>query len=281
MKQYLDLVQHVLDNGAYSGDRTGTGTYSVFGYQVRYPAKPFPILTTKSVSFKNIAGEALWFLTGKTNVEQLRALTHGPDSTKRTIWDDNYENQGRALGYNGGELGPVYGKQWRCFGGRDQLFDVIEKLKNNPRDRRMVVSAWNPGELDYMALPPCHLLFQFYSINNVLSIQWYQRSQDVFLGKPYNLSSYALILNIVAKMVGMEVGEVICSSGDTHIYSNHVEQCKEQLSREPRALPTLVMPEFPTGTTEDQLKFLETLTANDFKLVGYNPHPAIKAKMAI
>ncbi|ASD51972.1 thymidylate synthase [Pseudomonas phage PspYZU05] len=185
MKQYLDLVKDVLDNGEYTEDRTGTGTYSVFGRQVRYKVSKdaFPIITSKFVLLRNIVGELLWFMSGSTNVEKLRELTFGPNSSgKKTIWDDNYNNQGIQLGYSDGELGPVYGKQWRDFGGVDQLYNVIEQIKNRPDDRRLIVSAWNPTELHKMALPPCHLLYQFKVYNNKISLQWYQRSVDIFLG---------------------------------------------------------------------------------------------------
>lgn len=290
MKQYLDLMQNVLDNGVMTDDRTGVGTISLFGTQLRFDCSDnkFPLLTTKKMALRAIIGEQLWMFEGSANVNRLRDITYGPGSTKATIWDANYEKQGKALGYDNGYLGPVYGAQWRNFGGSphrggvDQLFRVIETLKNNPRDRRMLVSAWDPNSMDAMALPPCHYAFQFYVRgDNTLDLMFHMRSVDVFLGMPFDIASYALTLKIVASMVGMEPGEVVFTGGNTHIYMNHIEQCKEQLTREPFEGPELHWPGVPAGTTQEQFEFVKTLRVEDFKIVNYESHPAIKAPMAV
>ena len=274
MKQYNDLVQHVLDNGVVKGDRTGTGTMSVFGYQMRFDlSKGFPLLTTKKVHMKSIIHELLWFLKGDTNIKYLQ------DNGVK-IWDGWADANG--------DLGPVYGEQWRDFNkeGIDQISELIETIKTNPDSRRMLVSAWNPNVLpntsisfadnvsdNKAALPPCHAFFQFYVSNGKLSCQLYQRSADIFLGVPFNIASYALLTHMVAQVCGLEVGEYVHTFGDAHIYSNHFDQLKLQLSRDERPLPTIKLN--PNITDIDDFKY------EDFELVGYDPHPAIKGKVAI
>lgn len=288
MKQYQELIQHILTNGYETDDRTGTGTIAVFGTKARWDlTQGFPAVTTKKLAWKACIAELLWFLSGSTNVNELRQRTHGSLIEGKTIWDENYENQARDLGYSGGELGPVYGKQWRDFGGVDQVVKIIDRIKQLPNDRRQIVSAWNPAEIDRMALPPCHMFYQFNVRNGYLDLQWYQRSVDVFLGLPFNIASYAALLHIVAKMCNLIPGDLVFSGGNTHIYSNHIEQCQEVLRREPKKLCQLEInwPEnfnAPGVTTEGQLKHVtEVMTHKDFKLVGYESHPTIKAKMAI
>ncbi|QEA10723.1 thymidylate synthase [Enterobacter phage vB_EhoM-IME523] len=288
MKQYQELIQHILTNGYETDDRTGTGTIAVFGTKARWDlTQGFPAVTTKKLAWKACIAELLWFLSGSTNVNELRQRTHGSLIEGKTIWDENYENQARDLGYSGGELGPVYGKQWRDFGGVDQVVKIIDRIKQMPNDRRQIVSAWNPAEIDRMALPPCHMFYQFNVRNGHLDLQWYQRSVDVFLGLPFNIASYAALLHIVAKMCNLIPGDLVFSGGNTHIYSNHIEQCQEVLRREPKALCQLEInwPEnfnSPGVTTEGQLKHVtEVMTHKDFKLVGYESHPTIKAKMAV
>lgn len=276
MKQYLELMKSVMVFGNEKDDRTNVGTLSKFGTMMRFDlSKGFPAVTTKRLAWRAVVGELLWFLRGSTNVEVLREITYGKGSTKRTIWDDNFENQGKALGYEDGYLGPVYGKQWRNFGGVDQVSKLIHDLKNIPDSRRHIVCAWNPTELDKMALPPCHVLYQLDVYDGKLSLMWYQRSVDIFLGLPFNIASYALLTHILADICGLEVGELIFMGGDTHIYSNHVEQCKEQMNRVPRKLPTLQMPKI------SDLSELYTLSVDDFKLIDYNPCATIKAPMAV
>ncbi|XAO54592.1 thymidylate synthase [Yersinia phage vB_YenM_P8] len=286
MKNYQDLIQTVFDIGYQTDDRTGTGTIAVFGTKVRWDmADGFPATTVKRLAYRAVVGELLWFLEGSTNVERLREITHGKGSDKKTIWDQNFEAQGRALGYVDGELGPVYGKQWRDFGGVDQLKDVINKIKTVPHDRRQIVSAWNPAELDKMALPPCHLLYQFNVHNGILDLLWYQRSVDVFLGLPFDIGSYGTLLHIVAEMCELVPGELVFMGGNTHIYMNHIDQCKEVLEREPKQLPKLSI-NFPNGfsqfDTEMQLYWVtQHMTPDDFVLQGYDPHPTIAAPMAV
>jgi len=264
MIQYLDLLRHVLEHGKPKADRTGTGTYSVFGAQARFDLrKNFPLLTTKKVHTKSIIYELLWFLRGDTNVKYLNE--HGV-----TIWDEWADKDGN--------LGRVYGAQWmdwRTPDGRslNQLDQVIEQIKKNPDSRRHIVSAWNPGEIDQMALAPCHALFQFYVIDGELSCQLYQRSADIFLGVPFNIASYALLTLMVAQVCGLKSGDFVHTFGDLHLYSNHVEQAKLQLSREPRPLPQMKLN--PAVKNIDAFKF------EDFELVNYNPHPAIKAPIAV
>lgn len=264
MRAYLDLLQHILDAGVTKADRTGTGTTSVFGYQMRFDlAKGFPLLTTKKLHLKSIVHELLWFLAGDTNVKYLR--DHGV-----TIWDEWADERG--------ELGPVYGHQWRSWptaDGRsiDQISQVVEQIRKNPDSRRLIVSAWNPGEIERMALPPCHALFQFYVANGRLSCQLYQRSADVFLGVPFNVASYALLTMMVAQVSDLEPGDFVHTFGDVHLYSNHVEQAQLQLSREPRALPVMRMN--PARRSIFDFRF------EDFTLENYDPHPAIRAAVAV
>jgi len=264
MIQYLDLLRHVLEHGKFKADRTGTGTFSVFGAQIRCPLrKSFPLLTTKKVHTKSIIYELLWFLRGDTNVKWLNE--HGV-----TIWDEWADSEGN--------LGRVYGAQWtdwRTADGRalNQIDDVIAQIKKNPDSRRHIVSAWNPGELGTMALPPCHALFQFYVSDGELSCQMYQRSADIFLGVPFNIASYALLMLMVAQVCGLKPGEFIHTFGDLHLYANHVEQAKLQLSREPRPLPQMKLN--PAVKNIGDFKF------EDFELVNYNPHPGIKAPIAV
>ena len=264
MRQYLDLLQHIREHGAMKEDRTGTGTQSVFGYQMRFNlADGFPLLTTKKVHLKSIIYELLWFISGNTNVHWLQE--HGV-----TIWDE--------WAGPDGELGPVYGHQWRSWpapDGRsiDQLSQVINQIKHTPDSRRLLVSAWNPGEVDQMALPPCHCLFQFYVANGKLSCQLYQRSADVFLGVPFNIASYALLTLMIAQECGLQPGEFIHTTGDTHIYRNHFEQVALQLSREPRKLPVMRL--------NPDVKSVFDFKYEDFTLEGYDPWPAIKAPVAV
>ena len=277
LKQYLEALEYILANGKDRGDRTGVGTRGVFGYQMRFDLRnEFPAVTTKKLAWKSVVGELLWFLEGSTSEPRLAEITHG-DKTKNTIWTANFNEQGVALGYTDGELGPVYGSQWRNFNGDgvDQIASVIEQLKNNPDSRRIIVSAWNPSKLDKMALPPCHAFAQFKVINGKLSCQLYQRSADMFLGVPFNIASYSLLTHMLAQICDLEVGEFIWTGGDCHIYNNHMDQVKEQLERSPRNGPILEMPEF---TTLEEL--LQTKTG-DYRLVGYDPMPSIKAPMAV
>ncbi len=264
MKQYLDLLRHIRENGVMKEDRTGTGTQSVFGYQMRFNlADGFPLLTTKKVHLKSIIHELLWFISGDTNIKYLK-------DNGVTIWDEWADPSG--------DLGPVYGHQWRSWpapDGRsiDQLSQVIETIKRNPDSRRLLVTAWNPGEVDKMALPPCHCLFQFYVAHGRLSCQLYQRSADVFLGVPFNIASYALLTMMIAQVCGLEPGEFIHTTGDTHIYRNHFEQVALQLSREPRPLPRMLL--------NPDVKSVFDFKYEDFTLEGYDPWPAIKAPVAV
>ncbi len=264
MRQYLDLLREVLDDGVVRDDRTGTGTRSVFGRQLRYDlAHGFPVLTTKRLHLRSIVVELLWFLRGDTNVEFLHR--HGV-----SIWDEWADEHG--------DLGPVYGSQWRSWptqDGRsiDQIAAVIERIRSEPTSRRLIVSAWNVAEVDSMALPPCHTLFQFYVAGGRLSCQLYQRSGDLFLGVPFNIASYSLLLMMVAQACGLEAGEFVHTFGDAHLYSNHVDQAREQLTREPRPLPRMQLnPD--VGSVFD-------FTLDDFELVGYEPHPPIRAPIAV
>lgn len=264
MQQYLDLLRHIRENGVMKEDRTGTGTQSVFGYQMRFNLQDgFPLLTTKKVHLKSIIHELLWFISGDTNIGYLR-------ENGVTIWDEWADEHGN--------LGPVYGHQWRswsCPNGKaiDQLSEVINLIQHNPNSRRMLVTAWNPAEVDQMALPPCHCLFQFYVANGKLSCQLYQRSADVFLGVPFNIASYALLTMMIAQVCGLEPGEFIHTTGDTHIYKNHFEQVALQLSREPRKLPTMKL--------NPEVKSIFDFKYEDFTLEGYDPWPAIKAPVAV
>jgi thymidylate synthase len=264
MIQYLDLLRHVLEHGKSKADRTGTGTLSVFGAQMRFPLKnSFPLVTTKKVHLKSIIHELLWFLRGDTNVKYLNE--HGV-----TIWNEWADKDGN--------LGRVYGAQWRDWRTADgrsinQIDQLIEQIKKNPDSRRLIVTAWNPGEIGQMALPPCHAMFQFYVSDGELSCQLYQRSADIFLGVPFNIASYALLTLMIAQVCGLKPGDFVHTFGDLHLYSNHVEQAKLQLSREPRPLPQMKLN--PTVKNIDDFKF------EDFELAGYDPHPAIKAPIAI
>ena len=264
MRQYLDLMQRVLDTGTEKADRTGTGTRSVFGHQMRFDlAQGFPMLTTKKLHLKSIAVELLWFLRGDTNTAFLKE--HGV-----SIWDEWADEQG--------ELGPVYGRQWRSWptaDGRhvDQIKQLLEQLRKTPDSRRLLVSAWNVGELDKMALMPCHALFQFYVADGKLSCQLYQRSADIFLGVPFNIASYALLTLMIAQVAGLKPGDFVWTGGDCHLYSNHLDQARLQLSRETRALPTMTI----NPTVTDLFGF----KLEDFTLSGYEPHPHIKAPVAV
>ncbi len=264
MRQYLTLLQHILDHGAVKTDRTGTGTRSVFGYQMRFNlAEGFPLLTTKKLHVKSIIHELLWFLRGETNIAYLRE--HGV-----TIWDEWADADG--------ELGPVYGAQWRAWptaDGRtvDQISQVVEAIRRTPDSRRLLVSAWNVGEIEKMALPPCHVLFQFYVAEGALSCQLYQRSVDVFLGLPFNIASYALLTMMVAQVCGLRPGEFIHTSGDAHLYLNHLAQAQLQLQRQPRPLPQMRI--------NPDVRSLFEFRYEDFRLEGYDPHPHIKAEVAV
>ena len=264
MRQYLDLMRQVLDHGTSKTDRTGTGTLSIFGWQMRFDlSQGFPLVTTKKLHLKSIVHELLWFLRGETNVRYLRE--HGV-----TIWDEWADENGN--------LGPVYGKQWRSWStpdGRtiDQIKIAVEQIKNNPDSRRIIVSAWNVSDLDKMALAPCHAFFQFYVADGRLSCQLYQRSADIFLGVPFNIASYALLTMMMAQVCGLEPGDFVHTFGDAHLYSNHMEQTRKQLSREPRPLPTMKI--------NPNVKDIFDFKFEDFALKGYDPHPAIKAPVAV
>lgn len=264
MRQYLDLLTHVLKQGTQKSDRTGTGTRSVFGYQMRFNlAEGFPLLTTKKLHLRSIVYELLWFLRGETNVKFLQ-------DNRVSIWDEWADESG--------ELGPVYGKQWRSWDtpdGRtiDQIKEVVDAIRNNPDSRRLIVSAWNVADLHRMALPPCHLMFQFYVAEGRLSCQLYQRSADVFLGVPFNIASYALLTRMIAQVTGLEPGEFIHTLGDAHLYDNHLEQASLQIEREPRHLPTMQI-------NQDR-KDIFAFHYEDFSLIDYDPHPHIRAPVAI
>ena len=264
MKQYLDLLRHIRTEGVFKGDRTGTGTESVFGYQMRIDlGAGFPLLTTKKLHLKSIIHELLWFLTGDTNVKAL-------NDEGVAIWDDWADENG--------ELGPVYGHQWRSWlatdgRGIDQITGVIESIKTDPNSRRHIVSAWNPADVEKMALPPCHCLFQFYVLDGHLSCQLYQRSADVFLGVPFNIASYALLTIMVAQVTDLQPGDLVHTFGDAHLYANHIEQADIQLSRQPRTLPTM--------TLNADITDIFGFTYGDFTLEGYQPHPHIAAPIAV
>ena len=264
MQAYLDLLQRILDEGVEQRDRTGVGTLSLFGHQMRFDlARGFPLLTTKKLHLRSILIELLWFLRGDTNIAWLR-------DNKVSIWDEWADEAG--------DLGPVYGKQWRRWesnDGReiDQIANLIDLIKRDPGSRRQIVSAWNPGELGAMALPPCHLLFQTYVANGRLSLQLYQRSADVFLGVPFNIASYALLTHMLAQQCGLEPGDFVWTGGDCHLYSNHLDQAREQLSRDPRPLPKLTLLRRPTA--------IDGYAFEDFEISGYGPHPHIKAEVAV
>ena len=264
MKKYLELCRHVLENGAEKDDRTGTGTISTFGYQMRFDlSEGFPLITTKKLHLKSIIHELLWFLKGDTNVKYLQ-------ENGVRIWNEWADENG--------DLGPIYGYQWRSWtaaDGRtiDQISEVIEQIKNNPNSRRLIVNAWNVGDLDKMALPPCHTFFQFYVANGKLSCQLYQRSADLFLGVPFNIASYALLTMMVAQVTGLKPGEFVHTFGDVHIYKNHIEQVKLQLTREPRPLPKMKI--------NPNVKSIFDFKYEDFVLEGYDPHPHIKGEVSV
>ncbi|MDB5263900.1 MAG: thymidylate synthase [Adhaeribacter sp.] len=264
MQQYQQLLRHILENGAKKEDRTGTGTLSVFGYQMRFDlAAGFPLVTTKKVHLKSIVHELLWFLKGETNIKYLK-------ENGISIWDEWADENGN--------LGPVYGSQWRSWptpdGGHiDQITQVVNQLRHNPDSRRIIVSAWNVAEINNMKLPPCHAFFQFYVAENKLSCQLYQRSADVFLGVPFNIASYALLTQMMAQVCGLELGDFIWTGGDTHLYLNHLEQAALQLTRETRPLPQMQL--------NPSVKSIFDFKFDDFKLENYNPHPAIKAPVAV
>jgi thymidylate synthase len=264
MRQYLDLMRHVRDHGIPKNDRTGTGTRSIFGYQMRFDlASGFPLVTTKKMHLRSIIYELLWLLSGDTNIKFLH-------DNKVTIWDEWADENG--------DLGPVYGQQWRSWPSRDggvidQIADTVERIKKTPDSRRLLVTAWNPADVDRMALPPCHCLFQFYVANGKLSCQLYQRSADIFLGVPFNIASYAMLTHMMAHVTGLKAGEFIHTLGDAHIYLNHLEQIDEQLSRKPYALPRLVM--------KREVKAIDEFRYEDFEIVNYQTHPHISAPVAV
>jgi thymidylate synthase len=277
MKTYLESLKFVLDTGTVREDRTGTGTIGVFGMQQRYDLTlGFPAVTTKKLAFKACLGELLWFLEGSSDERRLAEITHGTRSaSKKTIWTDNAMSKYWLPNAEFiGDLGRVYGVQWRDFGGVDQVVELVDNIKKDPYGRRHILTAWNPGQLDQMALPPCHCFAQFYvSANGKLSCQMYQRSCDMFLGVPFNIASYSLLTHMIAQVCGLEAGEFVHVLGDAHIYLNHVEQVKEQLAREPLPLPTLWI--------NPDVRDILTFTMEDFRLDGYNCHPPIKAPMAV
>lgn len=264
MQQYHDLLKHILDNGTQKGDRTGTGTISVFGYQMRFDlSKGFPVITTKKLHLRSIIHELLWFLQGDTNIKYLK-------DNGVSIWDEWADENG--------DLGPVYGHQWRSWpdgkgGTIDQIKNLVENLKKNPNSRRHIVSAWNVADVENMALPPCHTLFQFYVADGKLSCQLYQRSADTFLGVPFNIASYALLTMMLAQVCDLKPGDFVHTLGDAHLYSNHIEQAKLQLSRELRPLPTMKI--------NPNVKDIFAFTYDDFELINYDPHPHIKAAVAV
>lgn len=288
MKEYLQLMKYVLENGKEKNDRTNTGIISTFGYQMRFDlAKGFPLLTTKKVHLKSVIYELLWFIKGDTNIQYLvkngvriwndwpyKKYQNSPDYQKETMKEFIEKIKvDDAFAKKHGDLGPVYGKQWRDFNGVDQLKTVIDQLKSNPDSRRHVVNSWNPPEINQMALPPCHMIFQFYVIDDRLSLQLYQRSADVFLGVPFNIASYAVLLHMVCEITGYKVGDFIHTFGDTHIYINHLDQIHTQLERQPYEMPQLKI--------HGNHKTIEDFVYEDFELINYRHHPHIKAKVAI
>ena len=286
LKQYLDALSHILVHGETVNDRTGVGTMSVFGYQMRFNLQDgFPAVTTKRLAWRAVVGELLWFLEGSTNERRLAEITFEKPreelTDKTTIWTANADAQGKALGYDDGELGPVYGFQWRNFDGfeaavgMDQIQWLIGEIKTNPDSRRLILSAWNPNQISQMALPPCHTLAQFRVIHGRLSCQLYQRSADMFLGVPFNIASYSLLTHMLAQICELEVGEFVWTGGDCHIYMNHIEQVSEQTQREPQDLPHLLMPAF------NNINELLATKTSSYKLINYNPLPSIKAPMAV
>ena len=287
MKAYLDLLQYILENGEQKDDRTNTGTISSFGHQLEFDLEEgFPAVTTKSLAWKGVVSELLWFIEGSGDERRLAEIRFGKDRTEitdlkkySTIWTDNADNQGKELGYENTDtkkiLGPVYGVQWRNWGGKDQIKDLLKELKKNPDGRRHILSAWNLDELNKMALPPCHVMTQFYVHNDSISCHMYQRSADMFLGVPFNIASYALLLSIFGEILNLKPKRFIHSFGDAHIYKNSIDQVREQISRSPKPMPELVMP------TINSIDDLKNFGIEEFALKNYDPHPPIKAKMAI
>ena len=295
LRQYLEALEYILSNGEDVDDRTGVGTKSVFGYQMRFNLQDsFPAVTTKRLAWKSVVGELIWFLEGSTDERRLAEITYGKPRAelveKNTIWTANADKQGQALGYknnnNVKELGPVYGYQWRNFGGSDwardsgtsgvdQIQHIIQQLVQEPDSRRIILSAWEASQIEHMALPPCHTLAQFRVINGRLSCQLYQRSADMFLGVPFNIASYSLLTHMLAQICKLEVGDFVWTGGDCHIYQNHLDQVNEQIAREPQAGPHLLMPAF------DTLDELIATKATDYKLIDYTPMDSIKAPMAV
>jgi thymidylate synthase len=288
MKQYLELLDYILKHGENREDRTGTGVISSFGHQIRFSLKDgFPAVTTKSLAWKGVVSELLWFLEGSDDERRLAEIRFQKDRAEltdltkfSTIWTDNADNQGVELGYENTEttkkLGPIYGVQWRNWKGVDQIKNLINDLESNPGGRRHILSAWNVEKIDSMALPPCHVMAQFYvSENGRLSCQMYQRSADMFLGVPFNIASYALLLSILANILNLIPGDFVHTFGDAHIYKNSIDQVQEQLTRTPKKLPKLIMPNI------ESIKALNDYSVDDFKLDGYESYPALKAPMAI
>ena len=287
MKAYLDLLQYILENGEQKDDRTNIGTISSFGHQLEFDLEEgFPAVTTKSLAWKGVVSELLWFIEGSDDERRLAEIRFGKDRAEitdlkkySTIWTDNADNQGKELGYENTDtkkiLGPVYGVQWRNWGGKDQIKDLLKELKENPDGRRHILSAWNLDELNKMALPPCHVMTQFYVHNDSISCHMYQRSADMFLGVPFNIASYALLLSIFGEILNLKPKRFIHSFGDAHIYKNSINQVKEQISRSPKSPPRLVMP------TINSIDDLKDFGIDEFILKDYEPHPPIKAKMAI
>jgi thymidylate synthase len=288
MKQYLELLNYVLEHGEERADRTNTGVISSFGHQIRFNLEDgFPAVTTKSLAWKGVVSELLWFLEGSDDERRLAEIRFKKNRSEltdlkkfSTIWTDNADNQGIELGYENTDLikklGPIYGVQWRNWNGVDQIKKLIDDLSSNPNGRRHILSAWNVEKIDSMALPPCHVMSQFYvSESNRLSCQMYQRSADMFLGVPFNIASYALLQSIIANILNLRPGEFVHTFGDAHIYKNSINQAKEQLTREPKKLPKLIMPSI------NSIDDLQNLSVDDFILDGYESHPAIKAPMAI
>ena len=287
MKVYLDLLKFILENGHEKDDRTNTGTLSSFGHQLEFDlSEGFPAITTKSLAWKGVVSELLWFLEGSNDERRLAEIRFDKSRNDlknlnkySTIWTDNADKQGKELGYENTDtkkiLGPVYGVQWRNWSGKDQLEELIYNLKNNPDSRRHILSAWNVAEIHKMALPPCHVMSQFYIHNDEISCHMYQRSADMFLGVPFNIASYALLLSIIAEILNLKPKRFIHSFGDAHIYKNSIEQVKEQISRNPKKLPKLKIPNL------NSLEDLNNYKIEDFILIGYDPHPPIKARMAV
>lgn len=292
MKQYLDALKTILEQGEDVNDRTGVGTRTVFGYQIRFNLQDgFPAVTTKKLAWRSVVGELLWFLEGSTDERRLAEITFEKPrkelTDKGTIWTANADKQGVDLGYVNTDLmknlGPVYGHQWRHFdamgddlsGKQDQIQNIIQQIKKDPDSRRIILSAWNPNQLHMMALPPCHTLAQFRVTNNKLSCQLYQRSADMFIGVPFNIASYSLLTHMLAQICGLDVGDFVWTGGDCHIYQNHFEQVREQITRDPQDLPQLSMPAF------NNLEQLLATKCSNYKLTNYNPMPSIKAPMAV